>query len=392
MINSREKLRAVYYGSYKLGFRKALDMSVLIYATYIHCEGVTVTNSKVNEQTTTADINFSEIKNVGIYEIAGQRCLVITYRFAKAVMTDKGVSLCFFNLDKPEECEARIKGILKDQEDLARRHWERQRELMAKQRQDEIDAQEFFKKCYEFHISENTPKFDLFQDTNKAVVVYVGEDKSLNFLKIDGYTKDEEVGVIPYENIHYYEKAGDVHYVSETSGTYSSFGGSLTGASFSKRAALLHGILFGAIGMATAALMSYKPAEQKPSETHFDISSETKRIDERNVLLNFYSDSRKQYVDIELPQEIYNFLQTHLPRKKLAIVDELEKHAAIQETIKAQPALEAPQEQPKLPQPDAKLSLETLKEKVEKLKFMHEAGLLSDEEFNEEKAKLLTMI
>ena len=78
----------------------------------------------------------------------------------------------------------------------------------------------------------NKPRFDLYNndEENKAVVVYINDDKSLNFLKIDGDAKEEEVGIIPYDKIHYYEKAGNVHYVSETNGSYSSFGGSLTGA------------------------------------------------------------------------------------------------------------------------------------------------------------------
>lgn len=149
--------------------------------------------------------------------------------------------------------------------------------------------------------------------------------------------------------------------------------------------------MFGPMGMATATLMSYKPAQQKPVETHFDLTSETKRIDERNVLLNFFSDERKQYIDIELPQDIYNFLQTYLPEKKYEIVNEVEKHNVINKVIDNKKMLDSPETKVMLPVPE-KLSIDDFKEKVEKLKIMKEAGLLSDDEFQDEKTRLLSMI
>lgn len=250
----------------------------------------------------------------------------------------------------------------------------------------------FFDDCYRFHISDNTPTFPVFSENNKTVLVYIAENNALGFLKIDGYERSEDAGIIPYNKIHYYEKAGDVHYVAETNGNYSSFGGSITGATFSKKATLFHGIMFGPIGMATAALMSYKPAQQKQAETHFDISSETKRIDERNVILNFYSDEKKQYIDIELPQNIYNFLQTYLPDKRYSIVTELEKHTAVHNASNGTELLESPKSVPELPKEKKKLSIDEFKEKVEKLKILYEAGMLTDEEFAKTKSELLLNI
>ena len=37
-------------------------------------------------------------------------------------------------------------------------------------------------------------------------------------------------------------------------------------------------------------------------------NKDIKKIDDRNVILNFYSEIKKQYIDIELPQDIYNFI------------------------------------------------------------------------------------
>ena len=95
--------------------------------------------------------------------------------------------------------------------------------------------------------------------------------------------------------------------------------------------------------------------------------------------------------DIELPQEIYNFLQTHLPEKKYEIVSEVEKHNAVNKAINEQKMINAPETKAALPNAE-KLSFDEFKEKVDKLKIMKDAGLLSDEEFNAEKTKLLALI
>ncbi len=128
------------------------------------------------------------------------------------------------------------------------------------------------------------------------------------------------------------------------------------------------------------------------SATTINLSTETKRIDERNVILNFYSDERKQYVDIELPQDTYNFLQTYLPDKRYSIVTELEKHTAVQNIAQGTARLDAPVDTPKLPKEKTKLSIDEFKEKVEKLKIMYEAGMLTDVEFANAKTELLSSI
>lgn len=218
-------------------------------------------------------------------------------------------------------------------------------------------------------------------------------------MKIDGYAEEESDGIITYENIHYYEKAGNISYTTEINGNYSSFGGSMTGGNFSKLAAVGGGLLFGFMGMTLGAALTYKPAGQKPVNTAFSIESDIKKIDDRSVMLNFYSETKKQYIDIELPQDIYNFLQTYLPEKKFSIVDELEKKTAVHQStdmIENGSLLKAPvkTETISIGQKGAQETdaMEEFKKKVEKLKIMKEAGLLSDEKFEEEQAKLLDMI
>ena len=53
-----------------------------------------------------------------------------------------------------------------------------------------MEAKEFFDECYRFHVSENTPTFQIFSEKNKVVLIYIDNHKALNFLKIDGYEKN----------------------------------------------------------------------------------------------------------------------------------------------------------------------------------------------------------
>lgn len=173
----------------------------------------------------------------------------------------------------------------------------------------------------------------------------------------------------------------------------------MTGGNFSKLAVAGGGLLFGFMGMALGAALTYKPAEQKAINTSFSIDSDIKKVDDRSVMLNFYSEMKKQYIDIELPQDIYNFLQTYLPEKKYGIVDELEKKTVVHQStdiiengklLKVNIRSDVPSiEQKELQETNA---MENFKLKVEKLKMMKDAGLLSDEKFAEEQAKLLNMI
>ena len=362
MLREMEKCKATFLGGYKLSFRKYLDNVIRIYDTYIHFEGITIYDNIVSDKTTSRDVDFKDIRSVSFSAFKKEKCLVVKF-IGDSIVGNQESTLYFFDMNgfngNFDACKEMISKAVNDyKEELRQQHiaqMEYQKEL---QRQKE-ESKEFYTNCLKFHNVNNKPRFDFYnkEEENKAVIVYINED----------------------------------HYVSEVNGSYSSFGGSLTGATFSKKAALFSGIMFGPMGMATATLMSYKPAQQKPVETHFDLTSETKRIDERNVLLNFFSDERKQYIDIELPQDIYNFLQTYLPEKKYEIVNEVEKHNVINKVIDNKKMLDSPETKVMLPVPE-KLSIDDFKEKVEKLKIMKEAGLLSDDEFQDEKTRLLSMI
>ena len=390
-----EKYLYVITTEYQIGILKKLQMHVYLYESCIQCAGVSIKGDTISDSISTYEIPYTDLISAELTNYRNEPCLKLQFKIASVFTAKVNTELYILGAESFEECRDKI--LLFKEQYLAKKaqQEELKKSQLAKRenakKQYEIEAEDFYKNCYNFHVKENTPVFTLYEEKNQIVLIYIDNSKGLNFLKINGYDKSEDVGLIPYDKIHYYEKAGDIHYVAETNGSYSSFGGSLTGATFSKRAALLHGFLFGPMGMATAALMSYKPAEQKPTETHFDIRSETVRIDERSVILNFYSDEKQQYVDIELPQNIYNFLQTHIPQKRYMIVSELEKHAAVQNAALDQKTIEAPSEKLQLPEAK-KLTMEEFKEKVEKLKLMNEAGILTEEEFAQAKAELLSNI
>lgn len=152
------------------------------------------------------------------------------------------------------------------------------------------------------------------------------------------------------------------------------------------------------MGMLAGSLFSYQPAQVTLPSNSLSIESEAIKIDDRNVMLNYYSDNHKQYIDIELPAEIYNFLQTYLPEKKFGIVMELEKQTAIKqamEKIDSGDFLKIPQVKNVIPDEEEKIytqtknNLEVIKDKIEKLKVLHESGILTDEEFAEEKKNIL---
>jgi hypothetical protein len=346
-------------------------------------------NGKLSNETTVKDISFKDIISTERINYKGTDCIEIKYKYS-TLLGSQQTSLYLPGFDNPDESIKEINKAIS-----ALNLYEEQQALLKKEIEEreiqyEAEALEFYTDCYNYHIKENTPKYELFSEKNKIVLIYFDSEKNMTFLEIDGYKKEENVGIIYHEKIHYYEKAGNIHYVSDIKGSYSSFGGSFTGASFSKVAAAVSGLVFGVAGMAAAAMLTYKKAEQKPTETHFDLNSDIQRIDERNVLLNFYSDEKQQYIDIELPQDIYNFLQTYIPEKKYDIVNELEKHSVIQNNTSPQ-KLESGNIPEKLTE-KSDISMDDFKQKVEKLKILREAGILSDEEFKDEKAKLMMLI
>lgn len=393
-----EKTIDYYYGEYRKGvFGKKCKVKLYLFPSHIECQGYPINLDELANETEEHSIDYLKIRNVYEDNVSSHPGIVIEY-MEESVVTNKTTSkIALLGITEPTKWAKLLlntrDNILKKNEQAELAKYENEKKEQELKMAYEAESAQFYLDCYNFHIKSSTPVYELYKEKNKIALIYVDENRSLNFLKIDGENKEESNGIIPFNKVHYYEKAGDIHYVSEIHGDYSSYGGSITGGNFSKLAAVGGGLLFGMLGMTAGALLSYKPAQTEGTKTDFTINSDTKEIDSRSVILNFYSDIKKQYIDIELPKDIYNFLQTYLPEKKYNIVLELEKKTAIHHAtpqIEGGKLLSSPVAE--VPGLEAKQSLNSMtefKQKVEKLKLMKDAGLLTDEEFNAEKTKLL---
>lgn len=395
-----EKCIDYYYGEYKSRiFGKKSNIRLGIYPSSLEGIGFIVYENELNNRTSPFEISFDNVRNVYIDKMGKEQMLFIEY-ISDSVVDNKKSLLALPGIQDINKWIDIIKNAKKVYDEEKERKEQLQRDKQEEQNrlavENEQKAAKFYHDCYSFHVKETTPIYQLFSDKNKVALIYIDGDKSLNFLKIDGYAQEENHGVIAYNDIHYYEKAGNISYVTDIQGNYASYGGSMTGGRYSKLATVGGGLLFGIMGMAIGAALTYKPAKQERVNTTFTIESDIKKIDDRSVILNFYSDMKKQYVDIELPQDIYNFLQTYLPEKKYSIVDELEKKTVIHQSTTAIESGSLLKSVPKQEQISIdkreSMSIEDFKLKVEKLKIMKDAGLLSDEKFEQEQAKLLQLL
>lgn len=402
-----EKVVECFYGKYKKSILgKSYATKLFIYSTYVEGTGFLSYDNELNGEPISFYITFDEIRTISCVNVKGDSGIKIEYISKKSVVGSATYSqVIIMGLSNSEEIlmilERTSKAFtndIKTKEVMKRQLEEAQVARLAKEQE---DAEKFYKECYSFHITNgSTPVFELFKERFQSALIYIDKDRNINFLRIDGNSQEETNGVIPFMKIHYFEKVGNIHYTSEIKGSYLNFGGSITSGTFSKKAALCAGLLLGPMGMVGGALFSHKPINVEMPSTSFNISSEVKKIDDRNVLLNYFSELHKQYIDIELPAEIYNFLQTYIPEKKYNIVMELEKKSAIHQAkdqIESGTFLKPPVEEDRKIEIDdnAKIKdndLNNFKQKLEKLRLMKESGVLSEEEFNAEKMKLLDLI
>ena len=397
-----EKAIDRYYGDYKRGiFGKKYTIGLFIYPSRIYGTGILFEDGKLDGVSTSYDITYMAIRKIYEEKIDGDMGIIIEYVKDSVVVRNNILKIALMGIEDRAKWIRLLEETKKTLLDKNMEAEVQKKEIEEKERlqleEDERKASQFYLDCYNFHIDEDTPIYNLYQEKNRVALIYIAKDKSLNFLKIDGYNQEESNGVIPFEKIHYYEKAGNIHYVTDIHGTYSSYGGSVTGGSYSMLATAGGGLLFGMMGMAAGALLTYKAAKTEAVATNFQIDSDAKKIDERSVMLNFYSDLKRQYIDIELPNDCYNFLQTHLAEKRYNIVLELEKKAAVEQASGQIENRETPQISSNAPVEaisahQGEDSMESFKQKVNKLKMLKESGILTEEEFNIEKAKLLDTI
>ena len=337
------------------------------------------------------NINYSDIKDYSVYQMGNSKALKID------ICNDTGnhdwTDSFIFPFEpkfKTEDIIASIDEHIEVYKQVQARKLEKGQQLMRiRQEQEEkhqqylTELKNYYNTVYNFHIKKQTPIYTFNQQDTNCFIAYISENSDLNFLLIEAKTQTEIHTIITYDEIHYYEKAGEVHYATNINAHYKgeqSFGGSFVGAKISTGAVALGGLLLGQMGMAIGALSSYKPATYTPP-THIpsqlNISSEITKIDERSVILNYYSEQHKQYIDIELPQEIFNFLQTYLPEKKYAIVIEKEKQTAISGSNVKQVVASTE---------------DTTIQRLQKLKQLYEMELISESEYAERKKEILAEV
>lgn len=400
-----EKCIECFYGEYKKNiFGKKHSMKLFLYSSYLEGNGFLWYNGEMSEEATSFNIIFDKINDISITNVKGDKGIIIKYKPQESIVSSsENKNIIIMGIDKCNEVMELVKSIRQKYleklktEDEKRKLQEQERAF--KIAEEEENARQFFQECYKFHITNNNnPNFELFRENLQLALIYIDKDKNINFLRIDGNNHDESNGIIPFSKIHYYEKVGKVHYTSEISSKYSSFGGSITGNTFSKKATFWAGLLLGPMGMAGGALFSHKPVKIELPSTDFSISSDIKKIDDRNIMLNFYSEIHKQYIDIELPATIYNFLQTYLPEKKYDIVMELEKKSAVYQATKQiesgslinNSISNQDNKENKIDKDNDGMTI--FKQRLDKLKLMYDTGILTDAEFDVEKKKLLELI
>lgn len=394
MHTNEEKMIDAFYGEYKNGILGKKN-KVTLYAYEKHIEGMAAGYRDGKFYEYDYELAYEHIKTIEVKSIEGNKCLEIEFRDNgfSVVSTKNDITIYFPNIANIEnaiECIEKARKTVNDALEIKKQQKvkrEEQKKLEVQQHKEE--CREYFQKCYDFHITaKGNPYYELQNDELFFACIYIDKQKNLNFLRIDGMNQEESNACIPFEKIHYYEKAGTIHYTTDINGTYSSFGGRITGGNVSKKATLLGGMLLGPMGMVAGAVLSHKPMNVEMPQNSFDISSEVQKIDDRSVILNYFSDNRQQYIDIELPADIYNFLQTHLTEKKYGIVLEIEKKNAVKQHEQ--------NEQQILTQNTTSMisdnNTNTFESKVKKLKLMYDNGLLTEEEFATEKKKLLSQL
>lgn len=380
------KIIAKFEGEYKANiFGKKNKVYLYIYEKNVSGIGASYYDGDDKFTEKDFEVQFQNIKEIGERYIQENRCLYIDYVDTDSLFKDIVYTIYFPNLEDFDAAITFLSDTQKQDVENRRRKIEEEQEHKEKQVIEEQNRkeeyQQFYDNCYKFHIADaGNPYFKLQNGDLQFAGIYIDKKKNLNFVKIDGYRKEESNLYIPYDKIHYYERAGNVYYTSSINGHYSNYGGSFTGASISKGATLLGGLM--------GAALTYKPSEIEMPNNEFNISSENHRIDDRSVILNYYSDVKRQYMDVELPMDIYNFLQTYLPEKNYNIVIEIEKKNAIENQEKGADLIEANAAE----QITQKSGMEEFENKIKKLKMMYDNGILTEEEFIKEKKSILSEI
>lgn len=219
-------------------------MKLFIYTDHLEGNGFLWYNGELSSEATPFNIAFDEIKDISYLDVKGDKGIIVKYKPQKSIVSSsESKSVVIMGIDKYNE-------VIDLMENNRQKYFENvrivneRRKLQEQKRvlqiaEDEEQAKHFFQDCYKFHITDhNNPYFEIFKENFQLALIYIDKDRNVNFLRVDGNNKEESNGIIPFSKIHYYEKVGNIHYTTEINSCYSSFGGRITGSTFSKKTAL----------------------------------------------------------------------------------------------------------------------------------------------------------
>lgn len=386
------------YKTFESQYKESLFSSISIYIRfqpdYIACYGII---KKPDDKTDYKYEVFIDYENVTLIELSKFKNHDAIH--IEGISSRGNTSIYFPNITDVSEIKSLIaeaasekKIRIKELQVKKSEREQEERERLQKQyleRQKRTEQRQIF--CNEqIKIPCEKYPFYVFEETGQFITfLYIDEAKNLIIKSVDKIEMECVFSTLEYKYIHYYEKAGTIHYVPEINLSYTgsrTFGGSFVPSKISLSPAIVGGLLSGPMGMAVGAMIGYKPAQYTPPEitpSKLDVHSQTQRIDDRSVIINYYSEKTRQYMDAEFPHDMFNFLQTYLKEKKYDIVLALEK----QEYTNP-----APQPRSETLITNSKLTLTEFEEAVQKLKIMRDNNLISDEELNEKKNELLKNI
>ena len=379
-----------YEVEYKESIFSTLKLHLKVESDAINCYGIIKKPNDKIDYTQYVTIPFEKIIKIELDQFKKYEALHI-----EADTENGPISIYFPNITD-------VDGVKSDIIDAKRKE---QEYIVEKRQQEEIyrlnqekrlrEAEENKKLHEEYVLIEVTdvikhnPTY-IFEETQDIITfMFIDANKDLIIKSVDKTQMNCIYSTIEYGKIHYYEKAGAIHYVSDINVNHAvapSYGGSFIPGKIHLTPAVVGGLLFGPMGLAVGAMMGYNKMREESASivsTTLNIDSVTKRIDERSVIFNYFSDKNQQYMDIEFPQETYNYLQTHLAEKKYDIV------LAIEKQTYASKANQISIEDKRV---DTKMSIQEFEDAVKKLKLMKDNELISEEEFIKKKESLLLHI
>ena len=178
-----------FYGEYrKKGiFIRKFPIELRVYPSRLDGMGFMYLDYVLGENTEYFDISFDAVLKVYAGKIGKEDAMIIEHRSVESVVTKK-VAVAILGLS---DIDYWINLVENAREAYAKRKRDEREELLRVANEKEQSALNFYRDCYSFHIGDSTPIYWLFSEKNIIVAIYIGSDHSLNFLKIDGYRKEE---------------------------------------------------------------------------------------------------------------------------------------------------------------------------------------------------------